>query len=93
MIRARESGQCEVNYAGFYSELQNTMQNTAASLQATQERCRRALTEVTLAQQAAEPEMAASMWSPVVDATDPPMCCPESPISYPSMRRPKAAFG
>jgi len=92
--RSEDALSVDTNFGGLSLELNQRLNSSAALLQETQNRCREVLLRVP-AELAARPtdEMAYGWRAPSpAGVADIPLCCPQSPVSYPSRRRP-AAWG
>ena len=73
------------NWAGLAREMKGSLDASCASLLATQARCRTVLTSTILVP--ANKENAFDYYSQQVDASE-SMALPQSPVSFPSTRRP-----
>ena len=97
--RVEEPAAIVTNYSGFYSELAATITNSTAVLLDVQAKSRAKLMAFASAAAAASPAAMSknSSFDELAPAA-PPMaamqraCCPQSPISIPSLKRPTVYF-
>ena len=97
--RVEEPAAIVTNYSGFYSELAATITNSTAVLLDVQAKSRAKLMAFASAAAAAAPAAMSknSSFDELAPAA-PPMaamqraCCPQSPISIPSLKRPTVYF-
>ena len=101
MLRRTEEPAIDTNWSGYYSTLSNTLQSSATLLKAVQAKSRTRLTLIHLGpappmpptpvvQTPAKTEIMAD-WEVAQALVGPPAlapCYPESPISFPSRKRP-----
>ena len=92
MMRKQEDAAAEWNSDGFYTDLSTRLVNSANSLRATQDKCRAAMRSTLIASFAARAEsdeqQPSALEVQVAPSAPAAGYFPESPISYPSRKRP-----